>query len=229
MQASCLADYERYEFHRVVQALQTFCSEDLGGFYLDVLKDRLYTTAPDSRARRSAQSALWHILQAFTRLMAPILAFTAEEIWELLTGDAGQSVMFHTWHDLPKPEGEGDLLARWTQIRAVRAEVAKALEELREAGKIGSSLQAEVTLHCGGEKFDLLASLGDDLKFVLICSKATLVRADSDSLTAQASSHGKCERCWHLREDVGADAGHPGLCGRCISNLHGAGEVRTCA
>ena len=147
----------------------------------------------------------------------------------MLPGHAGQSVMFHTWHDLPKPEGEGDLLARWTQIRAVRAEVAKALEELREAGKIGSSLQAEVTLHCGGEKFDLLASLGDDLKYVLICSKVTIVRDDSDSLTAQASSHGKCERCWHLREDVGADAGYPGLCGRCISNLHGAGEVRTCA
>jgi isoleucyl-tRNA synthetase len=133
LQESCQADYERYEFHRVVQALQTFCSEDLGGFYLDILKDRLYTTAPDSSARRSAQSALWHILQAFTRLMAPILAFTAEEVWHVLTGDAGQSVMFQTWHELPKPEGEGDLLAKWSQIRGVRADVTKALEELREA------------------------------------------------------------------------------------------------
>ncbi len=129
LQESCLADYERYEFHRVVQSLQTFCSEDLGGFYLDILKDRLYTAAPDSSARRSAQSALWHILQAFTRLMAPILAFTAEEVWQVLTGDAEQSVMFQTWHDLPKPEGEGELLAKWALIRDVRADVTKALED----------------------------------------------------------------------------------------------------
>jgi isoleucyl-tRNA synthetase len=209
-----------------VQALQTFCSEDLGGFYLDILKDRLYTTAPNSIARRSAQSALWHILQAFTKLMAPILSFTAEEIWQLLSGDAEQSVMFQTWHELPTPEGESDLLAKWLQIRSVRADVTKALEELREAGKIGSSLQAEVELHCAGEKFELLASLGDDLKFVLICSKAVLVKADSEKLVARPSEHGKCERCWHVREDVGSNAEHPTLCGRCVSNLHGEGEAR---
>ena len=110
-------------------------SVDLGGFYLDILKDRLYTTAPNSTARRSAQSALWHILQAFTKLMAPILSFTAEEVWQLLTGDAEQSVMFQRWHELPKPAGEGDLLAKWSQIRDVRAEVTKGLEALREAGK----------------------------------------------------------------------------------------------
>jgi isoleucyl-tRNA synthetase len=229
LQADCQADYERYEFHRVVQSLQTFCSEDLGGFYLDILKDRLYTTAPNSPARRSAQSALWHILQAFTKLMAPILSFTAEEVWQLLTNDAEQSVMLHTWHQLPKPEGEGELLAKWSQIRNVRAEVTKALEELREAGKIGSSLQAEVELHCAGEKFDLLTSLGDDLKFVLIASKVDVIKGEEEKLVAQASSHGKCERCWHVRADVGANTEHPSLCGRCISNLHGAGEVRRCA
>jgi isoleucyl-tRNA synthetase len=229
LQADCQADYERYEFHRVVQSLQTFCSEDLGGFYLDILKDRLYTTAPNSRSRRSAQSALWHILQAFTKLMAPILSFTAEEVWQLLTQDAEQSIMLHTWHELPKPEGEGELLAKWSQIRGVRAEVTKALEELREAGKIGSSLQAEVELHCSGEKFDLLTSLGDDLKFVLIASKVDVIKAAEEKLVAQASTHGKCERCWHVREDVGANLDHPALCGRCVSNLHGEGEVRSCA
>ncbi|PKO90009.1 MAG: isoleucine--tRNA ligase, partial [Betaproteobacteria bacterium HGW-Betaproteobacteria-10] len=227
LQEGCQADYDRYEFHRVVQALQGFCSEDLGGFYLDILKDRLYTTAPNATARRSAQSALWHILQAFTKLMAPILSFTAEEVWQLLTKDAAQSVMFQTWHELPRPDDEGDLLAKWAQLRDVRAEVTKRLEALREAGKIGSSLQAEVELHCHGEKYDLLASLGDDLKFVLICSKATLVKADSEALLAQASAHGKCERCWHVREDVGANSEHPALCGRCVSNLYGEGEVRT--
>jgi isoleucyl-tRNA synthetase len=229
LQADCQADYDRYEFHRVVQSLQTFCSEDLGGFYLDILKDRLYTTAPNSPARRSAQSALWHILQAFTKLMAPILSFTAEEVWQLLTKDAEQSIMLHTWHQLPKPEGEGELLAKWSQIRNVRAEVTKALEELREAGKIGSSLQAEVELHCDGEKFDLLTSLGDDLKFVLIASKVDVIKGYEEKLVAQPSTHGKCERCWHVREDVGANTEHPSLCGRCISNLYGAGEVRHCA
>jgi isoleucyl-tRNA synthetase len=226
LQENCRADYDRYEFHRVVQALQTFCSEDLGGFYLDILKDRLYTTAPNSPARRSAQSALWHILQAFTKLMAPILSFTAEEVWQVLVGDVEQSIMFQTWHELPKPEAEGDLLTKWSQIRTVRAEVTKSLEALREAGQIGSSLQAEVELHCGGEKYELLASLADDLKFVLICSKAVLVKSDEDKLVAQAATHGKCERCWHVREDVGATAEHPTLCGRCVSNLYGAGEAR---
>ncbi len=229
LQADCTADYERYEFHRVVQALQTFCSEDLGGFYLDILKDRLYTTAPASTARRSAQSALWHILQAFVRLMAPILTFTAEEIWTIVSGKADDSVMLQLWHDLPKPEGEGDLLAKWSQVRAIRGEVTKALEEQREAGKIGSSLQAEVEIRCSGEKYDLLASLGEDLKFVLIASKVTVVQADAEAVAVTPAPHAKCERCWHVREDVGADTDHPTLCGRCVSNLYGEGEVRSCA
>ncbi len=226
LQEQCLADYDRFEFHRIVQTLQTFCSEDLGGFYLDILKDRLYTTQVDSLARRSAQSALWHILQALVKLMAPILAFTAEEIWALLSGDEEDSVMLHQWHVLPKPAGEGELLAKWNLLREIRGEVTKALETLRVEGKIGSSLQAEVELHADGNKYDLLASLGDDLKFVLICSKATVVRSAEEKLVTLPAPHEKCERCWHVREDVGADAAHPTLCGRCASNLFGEGEAR---
>jgi isoleucyl-tRNA synthetase len=229
MQAECEADYARYEFHHVVQALQTFCSEDLGGFYLDILKDRLYTAAAGSTARRAAQSAIWHILQTFIKLMAPILSFTAEEIWQIQSGDNEQSIMLHTWHTLPLPSGEGELLDKWSKIRGYRAEVTRALEELRVAGQIGSSLQAEVLIHTAGEKYDILASLGDDLRFVFICSKASVVRAAEEKLLATPLAHAKCERCWHVREDVGADAEHPELCGRCVSNLYGEGEPRACA
>ncbi len=229
LQASCQADYDRYEFHRVVQALQTFCSEDLGGFYLDILKDRLYTTGLKSLARRSAQSALWHITQAFVRLLAPITSFTAEEVWAVLTGQADDSVMFQCWHALPLPAGEGELLAKWAIVREVRNDVTKALEAQREAGKIGAALQAAVEIRCAGEKYDALASLGDDLKFIFICSATSLVQDGEESVTATPLTHGKCERCWHVREDVGAHAEHPGLCGRCVSNLHGEGEARRCA
>jgi isoleucyl-tRNA synthetase len=213
----------------VVQALQTFCSEDLGGFYLDILKDRLYTTAPKSAARRSAQSALWHITQSFVRLLAPITSFTAEEVWAVLTGKDDDSVMFQQWHELPAQAGEGELLARWTLVRSARADVTKALEAQREAGKIGSALQAAVEIRCAGDKYAALAALGDDLKFVLICSATTLVRDETEQVVATPLDHAKCERCWHVREDVGANVEHPTLCGRCVSNLYGGGEARTCA
>jgi isoleucyl-tRNA synthetase len=229
LQAQCEADYERFEFHRVVQSLQTFCSEDLGGFYLDILKDRLYTTAAASAPRRSAQSALWHILQCLTKLMAPILCFTAEEIWQLQSGDRQQSIMLHTWQPLPAPAGEGELLEKWGKIRTYRGEVMRALEELRSAGRIGSPLQAAVQLHCDGEKHALLASLGDDLRFVLICSQAAVVRDPVDQLLCTALTHAKCERCWHVRADVGKHPEHPGLCGRCIENLYAEGEARAFA
>ncbi len=229
LQAQCEADYERFEFHRVVQSLQTFCSEDLGGFYLDILKDRLYTTAAASAPRRSAQSALWHILQCLTKLMAPILCFTAEEIWQLQSGDRQQSIMLETWQPLPAPAGEGELLEKWGKIRTYRGEVMRALEELRSAGRIGSPLQAAVQLHCDGEKHALLASLGDDLRFVLICSQAAVVRDPVDQLLCTALTHAKCERCWHVRADVGKHPEHPGLCGRCIDNLFAEGEARAFA
>ena len=228
MQTQVEADYGKYEFHRVVQALPSFCSEDLGGFYLDILKDRLYTAAVNSSARRSAQSALWHITQTFVKLMAPILSFTAEEVWQTLAANKG-SVMLETWQALPALADEAVLLDKWSKIRGYRAEVTKALEELRADGRIGSSLQAEVILHADGEKYNILASLADDLRFVLICSKTGLVRSAEDKLECTALTHAKCERCWHVREDVGADAEHPEICGRCVSNLHGEGESRACA
>jgi isoleucyl-tRNA synthetase len=228
LQATCVAAYDRYEFHKVVQALQNFCAEDLGAFYLDILKDRLYTTAADSRSRRSAQSALWHIVQSITRLMAPILSFTAEEIHQVMGRD---SVMLETWHALPEVAEQAALTSRWQTIRAVRADVLKAIEDVRSAGGVGSSLQAEVEIRAVAETYDLLTLLGDDLKFVLICSKVTLVKvgAGETGVAVVTCPHKKCARCWHWRDDVGHDAAHPDLCGRCTSNLHGAGEARAFA
>ncbi len=230
LQAQCIADYDRFEFHKIVQALQNFCAEDLGAFYLDILKDRLYTSGKDSRSRRAAQSALWHIVQALTRLMAPILAFTAEEIWAIV--DGGDTVMTSNWHELPVPADEAALVDRWRRLREVKAEASKVLEDLRTEGRIGSSLQAEVELRASGAKYELLASLEDDLRFVLICSKTTLVKASdpgAEAIIATASGHRKCARCWHWRADVGDHAhaaGHPELCGRCAENLFGRGEQR---
>ncbi|MDR3159451.1 MAG: isoleucine--tRNA ligase [Zoogloeaceae bacterium] len=228
LQAEVTADYERYEFHRAAQSLQTFCSENLGAFYLNILKDRLYATAKESRARRSAQSALWHILQSLTRLMAPILAFTAEEIWQTLTGNAEDSVMLHAWHTLPEVADEAALARRWAHITAARTEVLKALEALRNEGKIGADLQAAISVSAEGEQFEALDALGDDLKFVFITSVAALRRGPF-AIEVTAASGRKCERCWHVREDVGADAAHPELCGRCVENLFGGGETRRAA
>jgi len=228
LQENITAAYDAYEFHKVAQALQIFCSEDLGGFYLDILKDRLYTAAAGSRPRRAAQSALWHIAQAVTRLMAPILCFTAEEIWPLIGGE--ESILLGVWHELPTQDGEAELLARWRQIREARGEVSRAMESEREAGRIGSSLQADVEIRASGAKYDLLASLDDDLRFVLICSRTTLVKAAdaaAEAVIVTPSAHAKCGRCWHWREEVGHDAEHPELCGRCLSNLFGAGEARS--
>jgi isoleucyl-tRNA synthetase len=228
---ACAADYARFEFHLVTQRLQTFCSEDLGGFYLDILKDRLYTAGRDSAARRSAQSALAAIAQALLRLMAPILSFTAEEAWAVLHPGSDDSVFFHTWVDvLPEQHGEPVLLAQWQRIREIRAEVQKSLETLRQEGRIGSSLQGEVSLTVPAADAQLLNRLGDDLKFVLITSAASVAAAsgagDAITVAAAPSAQQKCERCWHYRADVGADAAHPAICGRCVSNLFGSGETR---
>ena len=225
LQDEIRAHYEACEFHFIVQKLQSFCSEDLGGFYLDILKDRLYTSAADSRARRSAQNALHHVTHALAHWMAPILSFTGEEVWGELAGDADDSVFLHTWHALPAADIQ--LIERWTRIRAVRALVSKELETVRAAGHIGSSLQAEITLHASPETFALLSPLGDDLRFVFIVSRCTLAAADSDRVDVIPSVAQKCERCWHWRDDVDADPAHPGLCGRCVENLYGAGEVRS--
>jgi isoleucyl-tRNA synthetase len=208
-----------------VQRLHNFCSEDLGAFYLDILKDRLYTAGATSVARRSAQTALWHILHTLTRLMAPILSFTAEEIWTLIC--KADSVFLSVWHDLPKQTDEESLIARWARLRELRGLATKRIEELRTSGQVGSSLQAEVTFLADGTDFDLLASLGDDLRFVVITSAAKVAKAVGETrVEVGALGHDKCERCWHVRPDVNTDPAYPGLCGRCVSNLHGEGEKR---
>ncbi len=221
------ADYARFEFHLVTQRLQTFCSEDLGAFWLDILKDRLYTTARDSRARRSAQSALHHVTQALLRLMAPILSFTAEEAWEVLHPGREESVFFHPWKGvLPAQDGEAGLLAKWRRLREIRAVVQRELEELRKAGAIGSSLQAEVEIAAPEGDLLLLETLGDDLRFVLITSTARIETGEALAVRVTPSESAKCDRCWHYREDVGADPRHKTLCGRCVDNIEGPGEVR---
>lgn len=224
-QAEVLAHYEVYEFHPVVAKLQVYCSEDLGAFYLDILKDRLYTTAPKSLARRSAQTALWNITHAMLRWMAPFLSFTAEEAWEIF--GTSESIFFETYAEI----GAADeaLLAKWNRIREIRDAANKEIEALRTDGQVGSSLQANLKLQAPAADHALLASLGDDLKFVFITSAIELLAGEDLSIGASASKSTKCERCWHWRDDVGSDPAHPTLCGRCTSNLFGAGEKRSFA
>ncbi|MFZ3285285.1 MAG: isoleucine--tRNA ligase [Telluria sp.] len=237
LQADIARHYEAYEFHPVMSKLQNYCSEDLGGFYLDILKDRLYTCAPASHARRSAQSALWHIAQSLLRVMAPALSFTAEEAWAVFAAPdayaaSGETIFTQTWWTLPEVADGAALLDKFGALRAVRAEVTKELEELRASGAIGSSLQAELTLKAAGDKYRLLASLDDDLKFIFITSQAKVIEVGSqaeEAILVAASAAPKCERCWHYRADVGSHAGHEGLCARCASNLFGSGEKRAYA
>ncbi len=228
--SECQASYAKFEFHPVVASLQIFCSEDLGAFYLDILKDRLYTTAPKSLARRSAQTALYHITRAVLTLMAPVLSFTAEEAWAVFSPSlykASQETIFtETYYAVPAVADGPALLEKWARLRDWRAEALRKLEDQRAAGAIGSSLQAELDIHADPDLHALLASLGDDLRFVTITSQARLHAAAGNDLRVAASSHTKCERCWHYREEVGKHAAHPQLCGRCVANLEGAGEAR---
>jgi isoleucyl-tRNA synthetase len=227
LQSDILAHYKVYEFHPVVAKLQLYCSEDLGGFYLDILKDRLYTSATGSKARRSAQTALWHITQAMLRWMAPFLSFTAEEAWKDFGKSSTGTIFTETyWKFEPTDEA---LIAKWSRIREIRDVVNKDIEALRADGKVGSSLQAEVQITVPAQDFALLLSLGEDVKFVFITSAVSLVAGEALSTVVTASAHAKCERCWHYRSDVGHDAAHPTICGRCTSNLYGAGEARECA
>ena len=186
------------------------------------MKDRLYTSAPKSLARRSAQTALHQITHAMLRWMAPFLSFTAEEAWKIF--GQSESIFLETYAELPTPDAI--LLAKWSRIREIRDAVNKDIEALRADGKVGSSLQANVTLTVPEPDYALLASLGDDLKFVFITSAIDLIAGSALQSSASTSSDLKCERCWHYREDVGIDPAHPTICGRCNSNLHGAGEVR---
>ena len=223
LQQQIIGHYQVYEFHPVVAKVQLYCSEDLGGFYLDVLKDRLYTSAKDSLARRSAQTALHQITQALLRWMAPFLSFTAEEAWKIVGNS--ETIFLEKFTDLP--EGSDALLAKWKRICEIRDVVNKEIEAVRAEGKVGASLQAEVTVKAQPEDLALLQSLADDLKFVLITSAAEAVAGDALAVDVHPSEHAKCERCWHYRADVGVNPEHPTLCGRCESNLYGEGEVRT--
>ena len=222
LQADILAHYEVYEFHPVVSKLQIYCSEDLGSFYLDILKDRLYTTGAKSLARRSAQTALHQITHAMLRWMAPFLSFTAEEAWK--TFGASDSVFLEVYSTF-RPQDDA-LLAKWSRIREVRDAVNKDIEALRADGKVGSSLQAEIELQVAADDFAMLQSLSDDLKFVFITSAIILVASDALRTSTTASLNTKCERCWHYQGDVGSEPAHPTICGRCNSNLFGTGEIR---
>ncbi len=228
--------YENYEFHLIYHKLHNFCVVDLGGFYLDVLKDRLYTCAAASLARRSAQTVCLHVAEALVRWIAPVLSFTAEEVWSYLPGPRAESVFLAEWYALPqatKPQRD------WAAVLGAREEVKKELERLRVEGKIGSPLNAEVDLYCNGQTQAALSALGQDLKFIFITSDARVHGLDSRPgelagtegllIKAQASGHAKCVRCWHHRADVGSEAAHPELCGRCVSNVFGVGEQRSWA
>jgi isoleucyl-tRNA synthetase len=222
MQESVAQDYAGYQFHLVAQKLQAFCSEDLGAFYVDILKDRLYTCKADSKPRRSAQTALYHLTHSLVRLMAPILSFTAEELWQVFTGKTDDSVFFQTWHGLPQPADAAELVSKWQRLRELRDPVRKEIEALRAQDKIGASLQAEVDYAADGRDYELLASLGNELKFLMLTSAARVRRSSEGAVEVHPSEHRKCERCWHYTPDVNDE----GLCARCQSNLHGSGETR---
>ena len=232
--------FDNYLFHHAVQQIHNFCSETLGGFYLDVIKDRQYTTQADSLARRSCQSAMYHVAEAMTRWIAPILSFTADEVWENLPGEREALGVFTAeWYD-GLFDYASDTVARevWDSIENVRIEVSRKLETLRQSGEIGSGLDAEVTLMADPGLAAQLAVIGDELRFVLITSAARVEALDeaADAVTlpggqrlrveAGRSAEPKCVRCWHLRADVGADPAHPELCGRCVDNVDGDGEQR---
>lgn len=229
LQTEVLADYDRYEFHLAVQKFVSFCSEDLGGFYLDILKDRLYTSGAHSHARRTAQSALYHITHTMMRLMAPILSFTANEIWQTLGLDADKTVFEDVWYALPKHGLSAERLHAWEIIIAMRGQAAKEIEVLRAAGQVGSSLQAELDFNVPAAIYEALHSLDDDLRFVMITSSAKVYKVATEAeqkISVLPSAHAKCERCWHYRADVGVDELHPQICGRCVRNLFGTGEAR---
>jgi isoleucyl-tRNA synthetase len=257
LQADIVRAYQTFEFHQIYQKVHNFCSVDMGAFYLDIIKDRQYTAQADGLARRSAQTAMYHIVEALCRWLAPVLSFTADEIWEHVPGERAESVFLATWYELPEalPAAEvAPFMARWKSLAALRDAVNDHLEAARQAGTIGGSLDAEVRLHArlDGDadraRHAELAALGDELRFALITSGAALATLDADAaLPAGAaelawsdadgathrwavevarSVHAKCPRCWHHRADVGSDADHPELCGRCVSNAFGAGETR---
>ncbi|WP_281784870.1 isoleucine--tRNA ligase [Uruburuella suis] len=220
--------YPRYAFHFAVKDIVAFCSEDLGAFYLDILKDRLYTTQADSHARRSAQTALYHITRSLVLLISPILCFTGEEAWDIIGGGEEDSVLFHTWHEFPSinEKSEEALLKKWQAVREVREAVTAAIEPLRADKSVGSSLQAEVAITAPDALAGYLKALGEELRFALLVSEVSVAKGDELAVAAKVSGGEKCERCWHYTDDVGSVAAHPTLCARCSENVDGKGETR---
>ena len=220
--------YPRYAFHFAVKDIVAFCSEDLGAFYLDILKDRLYTTQADSHARRSAQTALYHITRSLVLLISPILCFTGEEAWDIIGGGEEDSVLFHTWHEFPSinEKSEEALLKKWQAVREVREAVTAAIEPLRADKSVGSSLQAEVAVTAPDTLAGYLKALGEELRFALLVSEVSVAKGDELAVAAKVSGGEKCERCWHYTDDVGSVAAHPTLCARCAENVSGKGETR---
>ncbi|NLA66897.1 MAG: class I tRNA ligase family protein, partial [Gammaproteobacteria bacterium] len=231
LQERLAAAYEAYDFAEVVQLLMNFCSVDLGSLYLDVTKDRLYTMREDSRGRRSAQTAMYRIAEAFVRWIAPILAFTADEMWGYLPGRREDNVLFATWYDglSPLPDGAPLSPREFDELLRLREQVARVLEPMRASGAIGAALEAEITLSCGVADQNRLAGLVDELRFFFISGDVSLVAVDdAEGITVAAAPTGKpkCVRCWQHRADVGAVAEHPLACARCVSNVEGPGEDR---
>jgi isoleucyl-tRNA synthetase len=239
-QAAIVAAYERYDFPEIVQRVQNFCTNELGALYLDITKDRLYTMPTDSRGRRSAQSAMYRILEAMVRWLAPIVTFTAEEIWASMPGSRSESVLFETWYDGLDVREDGDARGWWSTLLGVRASASQVLERMRKDGQIGASLDATLTVHADTATQAALAESASELRFFFITSDVTLAplegrptsaeRVELDGaevyVSASVSEAAKCIRCWQHRSDVGVDPAHPEICGRCVENVTGQGEDR---
>ncbi len=241
LQQKVIAAYDSYQFHQIYQDVHAFCAIELGAFYLDVLKDRMYTLQRDSLARRSGQTAMWHVLEALTRWIAPILSFTADEIWSYMPAREHPSPLFHTWYEqlAPVPSDFGLNAATMALLMQIREATQLALEPLRRDKAIGSGLDAEVDVHLSALQADALRPMANELKFLLIVSRATITTETapagatvveregiSVAVAPRVSVAAKCVRCWHHVDDVGTHPDHPEICGRCVENVVGEGEVR---
>ena len=240
LQQDVIAYYESYQFQQIYQKVHHFCAMDLGSFYLDIIKDRQYTAKTDGLARRSTQTAMYHVVEALARWLAPITSYTADEIWQYLPGDRSDSIFLETWYEKLFELDTDSAMNRefWEKIIRVRTAVSKEIEQVRSKGSIGSSLNAEVELYCNEEYFSVLNQLSSELHFIFITSGASLANEkfcpedaiqteiEGIKLKVSASEHTKCTRCWHHRYDVGEHKNHPELCGRCVENIDGAGEIR---
>ena len=239
LQEQIISDYNNFQFHQIYQKLHNFCVRDMGGFYLDIIKDRIYTCAEDSLPRRSAQTALYHISEAFVRWIAPILSFTAHEIWNHMPGERNKYVFTAEWYPLQRlTENESITEQDWAIILQAKEAINKVIEDQRNQGNIKGSLEADIKIFADQSIYDSLAKLGQELRFVTITSKAELLASQDASADAvesimqglnvivTRSQANKCVRCWHYIDDVGSNDKHPTVCGRCIENIDGQGETR---